>query len=304
MSKLTIDGRALARAPDGSRVVSFRASTGALDRHGTIIRPEGIHTEKFDRNSIFVWAHDGYGSMFGGPSMDSILGRVVGHRKTKDAFDIDVEFATADVNPKAEQAFRLVNAGFLSAVSIGFIPINHHEEEVEGRGMTQILDEVELLEVSLVPIPSNPEALSLMRAMLQHDSPEDRVLASMTPELRAIMRENNIPEVMSLARHMFGHRAISKHDIDAASVLLRIGKVLSTINEQRLRRAKQEIDDCLSTLEKIQEGSEEQPTPQPPAMHAADAGAVTTAIKAAFGDARKSTRIQEVLANAFRKASP
>src|ERR1043165_57256 len=112
MDRIKMDGRAWGPAPDGSRVVSFRASTGALDRHGTIVRPEGIRTEKFDRNSIFVWAHDGYGSMFGGPSIDSILGRVVAHRKSKDAFDIDVEFVSAQTSPKADLAFKLVQDGF------------------------------------------------------------------------------------------------------------------------------------------------------------------------------------------------
>jgi hypothetical protein len=86
------------------RVRSFRASTSAIDRHGTIVNPLGIKTEKFDRNPIFVWAHDSYGSMFGGPSIDSILGRVVSHRKSKDAFDIDVQFASAETNPKADVA--------------------------------------------------------------------------------------------------------------------------------------------------------------------------------------------------------
>jgi phage head maturation protease len=53
----------------------------------------------------------------------------------------------------------------LSAVSIGFLPLATREEKRNGK-MTPILDEVELLEVSLVPVPSNPEAVHIVRSML------------------------------------------------------------------------------------------------------------------------------------------
>lgn len=167
MASKTVQIRgSMLRAPDEGRVVRFRASTPAVDRHGTIVRPEGIRTEKFAANPIFLWAHDGYGG-WDAPSPDSVIGRVVGWKKSAEAFDVDVEFAPAEANPKAEQAFRLVKAGFLNAVSIGFIPLRWHEEEIPtaagDREIRTVYDEVELLEVSLVPIPSNPEAVALVR---------------------------------------------------------------------------------------------------------------------------------------------
>src|SRR6185312_6422924 len=110
--------------------ISFRASSPSVDRHGTIVRPEGIRTEKFAANPLFVWSHDSYGSMFGSPSLDSIIGRVVSWRASRDSFDIVAEFAPASVNPKAEQAFQLVKGGDLQAVSIGFIPISFHDEMI------------------------------------------------------------------------------------------------------------------------------------------------------------------------------
>lgn len=165
MSEVRIRGVVL-RAPDTGRVVRFRASTAAVDRHGTIVRPEGIRTEKFARNPVFLWAHDGYGGPGGAPPIDSVIGRVVGWEQSPQAFDVDVEFAPPEANPKAEMAYRLVKAGFLNAVSIGFIPLRWHEEvrgEGEAREVITIYDEVELLEVSLVPVPSNPEAVALAR---------------------------------------------------------------------------------------------------------------------------------------------
>jgi HK97 family phage prohead protease len=157
------------------RVISFRSSTPDLDRHGTRIMPEGIRTENYDRNPIFIWGHDGYGSLMGGgPSIESIIGRTLRHEANRNGFDHEVEFAPADVNPKAEMALRMVKTGFLNSTSIGFEPKRWHEDQPLARGGPPILvfDEVDLLEVSLVPIPSNPNAQALARALAKMPSPE------------------------------------------------------------------------------------------------------------------------------------
>lgn len=165
-----IQARGAVRAKRGDRVVSFRSSTPDLDRHGTRVLPMGIQTENYDRNPIFLWGHDGYGGLVGGPSIESVIGRTIGHQKSREAFDHDVEFVPADVNPKAEMALRLVQLDFLGPTSIGFEPKRFHEE-AQQRGAAPdappvvVFDEVDLLEVSLVPIPSNPHAQALARAM-------------------------------------------------------------------------------------------------------------------------------------------
>jgi len=164
------------RSVGDDRRVVFRASTPAVDRHGTIVRPEGINTEKFAKNPIFAWAHDAYGG-WTTPDPESIIGKVVSWQKSPEAFDIEVEFVPEEVNPRAEQALKLVRSGFLNAVSIGFIPVRWHEETyVDENGLEQnrtVYDEVELLEVSLVPIPSNPEAIALARDIVRASVAEE-----------------------------------------------------------------------------------------------------------------------------------
>lgn len=153
--------------PGGSRHVTFRACTPSLDRHGTIIKPGGIKTEDFDRNPLFLWAHDGYGGLQP-PSIESVIGRIVEHRKSEGSFDIDVAFLDESINPKAEMALRMVRAGVLNTVSIGFRVLQWHVESMDVRGgpkEVKIFDEVDLLEVSLVAIPSNPHAVALVRTM-------------------------------------------------------------------------------------------------------------------------------------------
>ena len=141
----------------------FRASTNDLDRHGTIIEPRGIQTENFVSNPVFMWGHDAYGSDGGPPDLENVLGRVVDFNRSDEAFDIAVEWADHD---RAAMARDLVRSGFLSAVSVGFIP--------DADGMTTrsidgteipVYERTELVEVSLVPVPSNPAAIAIMRSL-------------------------------------------------------------------------------------------------------------------------------------------
>ena len=79
---------------------------------------------------------------------------------------------------RAVMARDLVRAGFLSAVSVGFIP------DANGMGTRSIdgaeipvYERTELVEVSLVPVPSNPSAIAIMRSLklpvISEHSPSD-----------------------------------------------------------------------------------------------------------------------------------
>ncbi len=141
------------------RRARFLASSAEVDRHGTIIVPGGIKTDNFKRNPAFVWAHQ-TGGIFTPCQPEDLLGRVAEWEVTSKGFEIVAEFAEASVNPKAERCYRAVQAELLRAVSIGFTPLKWHVEERDG-GEVLIFDEVDLLEVSLVILGSNPEALAL-----------------------------------------------------------------------------------------------------------------------------------------------
>src|SRR5207244_1978655 len=70
-----------------------------------------------------------------------------------------IQFAT-DVNPMAKIAYGLYRAKFLSAVSVGFIPLRW-EDGAQDTAFRRKYLEQELLEVSAVAIPANPNALAL-----------------------------------------------------------------------------------------------------------------------------------------------
>jgi len=139
----------------------FRASTNDIDRHGTIVEPRGIDTSNYSSNPVFMWGHDAYGGE-GPPDLENVLGRVVEFKATDEAFDIGVDWATHD---RAVMARDLVRSGFLSAVSVGFIPdaSQMSTRSVEGVEVP-VYQRTELVEVSLVPVPSNPSAIALARS--------------------------------------------------------------------------------------------------------------------------------------------
>ena len=168
---LTIRSAAEVRAGEGRRI-TFRANTPDVDSYGTIIKPEGIDTSRFEKNPVFLWGHDSTGGFGGPPELENVLGRVVEIHRSPEALDVVVEFADADINPRADQAYRMVKAGFLNGVSISFWPKRWHTEtitrEVDGQSWSEeviVYDESELAEISLVPLPSNPNALALVRSM-------------------------------------------------------------------------------------------------------------------------------------------
>lgn len=225
MTNIALRGAVLRQPADGSRVITFRASTPRVDRHGTIVKSEGIRTDEYDKNPIFMWGHDAYGGMFAGtPDMEHVIGRVIAHRKAAEAFDIDVEFLAAEDNPKADRAFRLVKKGFLNAVSIGFSPLKWHDEgEEQGKMPTRVFDEVALLEVSLCALPSNADALAL-------------------------------------SRHFFGGTAESRRydleELESLETILRAGAVLNRANKGKLSQAASLINEVLATAAKEEEVEE------------------------------------------------
>lgn len=149
------------RAEGDSRKVIFTASTDAKDRHGTILNQNNWQLDNFNRNGIIGYNHEVYGSMFGGSNPDDIIG--TGRAWTENGeLLVEVDFEPADINEKAEKIFRKVQHGSLKAVSVGFAPVGegHQGRKADGEDTSAYYFEgQELVELSIVNVPSNPEAV-------------------------------------------------------------------------------------------------------------------------------------------------
>ena len=140
---------------DGSRVIRFCFSDGAVDRMGDTIDPNGWDLTDFSRNPVALWAHDSSAPPIGraanvGPEGQRLMG--------------DIEFAPPEAYPFAETIFQLTRGGFLNAVSVGFLPIEFEWSKDDDREWGIDFLKQSLLEISVCPIPANPNALGEARA--------------------------------------------------------------------------------------------------------------------------------------------
>lgn len=160
-------GKAKIRAEDDEkRVIRFIASNERVDRAGDIIRVAGWRHADFDENGVFLSQHKSWEDPIGRTEVWKELG-------SKPALMASVTFPTAEVSEEGDRVYRLYRGGFMRAVSVGFRPtktlIVTDEEERADLGLGKygvVFEEQELLELSAVSIPANPDAL-MQRSMAE-----------------------------------------------------------------------------------------------------------------------------------------
>jgi len=159
------------------RELHLIGSTESMDRDGDIVSAAGVDLENFSKNPVFLWAHDHRGVPLAAAS------KVI-RRKSPARIEFVERFPTkVGVYPFADMILELYADKIIRAASVGFIPklwediapeppptpgtvqpgmdnapINPGMPDMSwrrGRKFTK----VELLELSGVPIPSNPEAV-------------------------------------------------------------------------------------------------------------------------------------------------
>lgn len=117
-------------------------STASEDRHGDIVE-QNFDLKPFKKNPVLLDSHN-YGSI------EHVVGKVNKTSVKENKLKGEVEFMRD--NPKGVLAEKMVDGGFINAVSIGFIPKEFDEK-------TGNIKKSELLELSLVSVPANAEAL-------------------------------------------------------------------------------------------------------------------------------------------------
>jgi HK97 family phage prohead protease len=131
----------------GMKRFDFVASTDAVDREGDILFPDGWELDNYHENPVILWAHE---------SWTYPIGRSVATKLDNGQLRTTIEFTPADVNPEGHRVYKLVEAGFVKAVSVGFQPKEWvWNDDHKGYDFTRN----ELLEISVVPVPANQEAL-------------------------------------------------------------------------------------------------------------------------------------------------
>jgi HK97 family phage prohead protease len=134
----------------GPREIKVVASTGTPDRVGDIVEPSGCNMRGYLRNPIVLADHN--------PSspVGTAAPAIVNNR-----IEAKITFAPVGISQAADTWCGLCKSGVINGVSIGFRPIDY--EPLRGGSGTRF-GSWELLEISLVAVPANSEALVVERA--------------------------------------------------------------------------------------------------------------------------------------------
>lgn len=144
------------------RILRFIGSDETPDRDGDIISIEGWELDNYLKNPVFLWAHD-YSIPPVGKAVDVFVkdGKLI----------FDIQFPEKGIYPFADLVYNLYKGGFLNATSVGFIGKDYVERDDDEakdlpawrRGVK--FTRQELLELSAVPVPSNPSALQQAKSL-------------------------------------------------------------------------------------------------------------------------------------------
>lgn len=152
-----ISGLQLRAQDEEQRMVEFVASTNSVDSYGTVLPVDKWDLSRYEKNGVIGYQHDIYWS----DDPDNVIGRGEAF-VDGDALVVRIFFEPADINPKAEKVFRKVLFGSINAVSVGFNPTapgHWGDERNDENPDVYYFDGQELLEVSVVNVPSNPDAV-------------------------------------------------------------------------------------------------------------------------------------------------
>lgn len=155
--------RELSQEQIDNREAEFVISTEAVDSYGTVFKSSGWDLTRYQQNPIVV-----YGHKVNSDNPDMILGTSE-VRLENNQLLAKVRFESQDVNPLAEKVWQKVKSGTLRMASIG---ANIEEWRWGDTTVGENNDVVyftrqQLLEWSIVPLGSNPDALVRERSFVE-----------------------------------------------------------------------------------------------------------------------------------------
>lgn len=142
----------ITKADDGSFVAV--ASTNTVDRHGEIVDNNGWDLKAFKKNPVILWGHDHNEPAIGVSKRTWVEGT---GKKAK----LMITPVLHDVTERARAVKALIDMGVIKTLSVGFKPL----ESPDGVTFTKN----ELLEVSMVNVPANPDAQMLAYKSLKQE---------------------------------------------------------------------------------------------------------------------------------------
>lgn len=153
------EGAVIERAANdaSARTATFVASDETVDRYGDIIRVSGWQLDNFRKNATLLYGHQSDSLPLGRVPMVGVEGkRLIAH----------VEFNDAGVSSFCDAAWAMLQSGALNAVSVGFLPLAPPAPIINSDGQWTGYEYLaqDLLELSVVTVPANPNAIQIAKS--------------------------------------------------------------------------------------------------------------------------------------------
>jgi hypothetical protein len=242
---------------EAGRWVDVVASTDTLDGHGDIVE-QSFDLKRYKKNPVVLFLHNAFGYFDGARPEDFLpIGKGENVKVTGGQLEARIVFASEKASPIAERIFHQFKEGSLNAVSIGFKPgkVTRTENADTGK-VTYRLANNELFEISVVPIPSNPDAVA--KALHAAEREQLSRMAAQPAAASGANREKNMNEELQKALEA---KAIAEQKaLDAnARAATAEGKVKSLETELETERTahtklKAELEPLTKRAQKAEEG--------------------------------------------------
>ena len=162
------------------------ASTEDTDRSWEVIKLSAWDRENYMKNPVIIANHD--------YQIENIVGKAT--KIWVEDGKLIIEGVFSKSNPLGVLLADLYDEGMVKTVSVGFIPKQRQEDN------RRIITSAELLELSFVAVPCNPNALSLDQKQLMKKGIEAGILQEEKSELEAFKAEilGEVAEVKNLLK--------------------------------------------------------------------------------------------------------
>lgn len=141
---------------ESQRAVTATITTDSIDRDGEVVLPAGLDLADYRKNPVVFFGHD----------MKSLpIGKNLWIKPDGKGLIAKTQFANTK---SAGEVWELVRTGFLKGFSIGFLPekgtygaptTKEIDANPDWKGAKAIIRKAKLIEYSVVPVPSNQDAL-------------------------------------------------------------------------------------------------------------------------------------------------
>jgi HK97 family phage prohead protease len=215
------------KADDGSFIAV--ASTNAVDRHGEVVDNNGWDIKAFKKNPVILWAHDHNEPAIGIAKKVWVDG--VG-KKAK----LMIQPILHDVTEKARAIKQLVEMGVINSLSVGFKPISSPD------GVT--FSENELLEVSMVNVPANSEAMIMAFKSLKDAGFKDKTIKEVGIPIEVIDELVNVrKDVEELKTLVKAQKSVNpKNETKIIRERLSMTKIIARATDKLLEADKKNVD--------------------------------------------------------------